>query len=344
MTLETFLHQDDADRLFSSTTGMGDQSQSSRDEEIAPGVRRYNLGSPDRVVRRRMQTLELINERFMRRLRITLFNFLRRNADVSVGGIEVLKYSDFERNLPVPSNLNVVNLDPLKGAGLFVFDPKMVFSVIETLFGGQARTTTRIEGRDFTTTEQRIIERLINLTLQSYSDAWEPVYPIEPKYMRSEMHTKFASITDGNEIVVVTRFHIEFGVTGGVLHVCLPYSTLEPIRDLLIRPFQEAGEFTADTHWANQLSQQVQNAHVDVRALFATIGINLQTLAQLKVGDVLPFDVPTSVSAHIGHVPIFECDYGTHDKRYALRVEKPLMSTEQLQHVAHAAQSDKQQS
>ncbi len=237
MSYQSLLSQDEVDALLAGVTG--ESNEKAPQVEDLGGVRPYDLSSPDRVVRHRMQTLELINERFARRLRTVMLSFMRRNADITVGSIRIQKYSEFERNLPVPSNLNMVTMKPLRGAALFSFDPNLVFLVIDSMFGGHGRYSTRVEGRDFTTTEQRIIRRLLNLTLESYGSAWEQVYPIEFEYVRSEMHTKFASISSGNEIVVVTSFNIELGSSGGNLNICLPYSMIEPVRDLLTRPLQD---------------------------------------------------------------------------------------------------------
>lgn len=317
-----FLQQSEADSIFADISGvdLSRTNDANGEKELKNGVRTYNLGSPDRVVRKRMKTFELINERFMRRLRIVLFNFMRRNADVSVGQINVVKYSEFERNLPVPSNLNIVSLKPLRGSSLFAFDPKLVFMIVETLFGGQGNQGMRIEGRDFTLTEQRIIQRLLGITLQSYVQAWEPVYPIEAEYIRSEMHTKFASVAGENDVVVVTPFNIEFGSSGGTLHVCLPYSMIEPVRDLLSRPFQETDSNEADARWSGQINQQMRRAQVQLAARFAQIESSIGHLLALKKGDVLPIDVPTEVIASVDDVPTLRCGYGTHKNRYALRV------------------------
>jgi len=268
-----------------------------------------------------MQTLELINERFARQMRSVLLNFMRRSADITVGSIKIQKYADFERNLPVPSNLNMVQMKPLRGTALFTYDPNLVFLVIDSLFGGDGRYHTRVEGRDFTTTEQRIIRRLLNLTLESYGKSWDPVYPIEFDYVRSEMHTKFASITGNNEVVVVTSFHIEFGATGGDLNICLPYSMIEPVRDLLTRPLQETTLEEVDQRWSQQLSRQVRSADIDVVAEFARIPSNIRELMRLKVGDILPVDVPETVIANVDGVPLMECGYGVFNGQYALRVQ-----------------------
>ncbi len=319
MAYEAFLSQDEVDALLAGVTGESDSKKESDGPNA--GARAYDLSSPERVVRRRMQTLELINERFARNMRNVLLNFMRRSADITVGSIKIQKYADFERNLPVPSNLNMIQMKPLRGTALFTYDPNLVFLVIDSLFGGDGRYHTRVEGRDFTTTEQRIIRRLLNLTLESYGKSWDPVYPIEFEYVRSEMHTKFASITGNNEVVVVSSFHIEFGATGGDLNICLPYSMIEPVRDLLTRPLQETTLEEVDQRWSQQLSRQVRSADIDVVAEFARIPSSIRELMSLKVGDVLPVDVPETVIAHVDDVPLMECGYGVFNGQYALRVQ-----------------------
>lgn len=319
MAYEAFLSQDEVDALLAGVTGESDSKKESTG--TLDGARAYDLSSPDRVVRRRMQTLELINERFARQMRSVLLNFMRRSADITVGSIKIQKYADFERNLPVPSNLNMVQMKPLRGTALFTYDPNLVFLVIDSLFGGDGRYHTRVEGRDFTTTEQRIIRRLLNLTLESYGKSWDPVYPIEFDYVRSEMHTKFASITGNNEVVVVTSFHIEFGATGGDLNICLPYSMIEPVRDLLTRPLQETTLEEVDQRWSQQLSRQVRSADIDVVAEFARIPSSIRELMHMKVGDILPVDVPQTIIANVDGVPLMECGYGVFNGQYALRVQ-----------------------
>ncbi|VFR17739.1 Flagellar motor switch protein FliM [plant metagenome] len=318
MAYEAFLSQDEVDALLAGVTGENDSPEQKPSEQN--GVRAYDLSSPERVVRRRMQTLELINERFARQLRALLLNFMRRNADITVGSIRIQKYSDFERNLPVPSNLNMVQMKPLRGTALFTYDPNLVFLVIDSMFGGDGRYHTRVEGRDFTTTELRIIRRLLNLTLESYGRSWEPVYPVEFEYVRSEMHTKFASITGSNEIVVVTSFHIEFGASGGELNICLPYSMIEPVRDLLIRPLQDTTLEAVDQRWMHQLNRQIRSADVELVAEFGSIPSSIRKLLRLQVGDVLPIDIPKQIVGSIDGVPVMECSYGTHNGQYALRV------------------------
>ena len=318
MAYEQQLSQDEVDALLQGVTGDAEAVQAPPAVQAGPPT--YHFGTDERIVRSRMHTLEVINERFARHLRGSLLTYMRRNADISVGGIQIQKYGDFIRNLPVPANINLMQMKPLRGTALFVFDPKLVFLVVDNLFGSDGRYYVRVEGRDFTLTEQRIIKRLLNLTLESYGSAWQPVYPLDFEYVRSEMHARLANIVTPNEVVVNTTFHIEFGPVGGTLNVCIPYSMIEPIRALLSNPLQD--EVEVDKRWIKQLATQVQSADVELKAQFACVQSSIAQLLKLQVGDVLPVEIPATVIAEVNGVPVMECGYGTSNGRYALRVQK----------------------
>ena len=223
-----FLSQDEVDALLRGVTGESDEVAQ---EDDGSGIRPYNLATQERIVRGRMPTLEIINERFARLLRVGLFNFLRRSAEVSVGSVRVAKYSEFIRNLVVPTNLNLVHMKPLRGTSLIVLDPGLVFLLVDNLFGGDGRFHTRVEGRDFTQTEQRIILRILDIVFEAYTKSWEPVFPVEFEYIRSEMNTQFANIATPNEVVVATTFTVELGPVSGDLyenrHCCLMFCALQ---------------------------------------------------------------------------------------------------------------------
>lgn len=318
MAYDQQLSQDEVDALLQGVTGDTEAVSASPPPQEGPPT--YNLGTDDRIVRSRMHTLEVINDRFARHLRSALLTFMRRSADISVGAVQIQKYGDFIRHLPVPANINLMHMKPLRGTALFVFDPKLVFLVVDNLFGSDGRYHVRIEGRDFTQTEQRIIKRLLNLTLESYGSAWQPVYPLDFEYVRSEMHAKLANIVAPNEVVINTTFQIEFGPIGGALNVCIPYSMIEPIRDLLSNPLQD--EIEVDKRWVKQLSQQVQSADVELRAHFLTMQSSIGQLLRLQAGDVLPVEIPETIIGKVNGVPVMECGYGTSNNHYALRVEK----------------------
>jgi len=315
-----FLSQDEVDALLKGVNGDEDASGPSEQEA---GVRPYNLAKQERIVRGRMPTLEILNERFARYLRIGLFNFMRKSPEISVGPIKVCKYSEFVRNLVVPTNLNIVHAKPLRGSALVVFEPTLVFTVVDNLFGGDSRFHTRIEGRDFTSTEQRIIQRMLEVVLEGYTRAWKPVHPISFEYVRSEMHTQFANIATPSEIVVTTSFSVELGSAGGDIHICIPYSTLEPIRDVLYSSTQ-ADNSEPDTRWMRMLTKQVQFAEVDLVAQLARTQITLGQILNMRAGDIIDLDLKPTLTAEVDGVPVFECRYGVLNGQYSIKIDQIL--------------------
>ncbi len=320
---EDFLSQEEVDALLRGATGEGEESQ----EEDKNAVRPYNIGTQERIVRGRMPTFEIINERFARLLRIGLFNFMRRTVDISVGPVKVIKFSEFVRNLVVPTNLNMVHMKPLRGAALLVFDPDLIFLIVDNLFGGDGRYHTRVEGRDFTQTEQRIIQRLLDVVFEEYEKSWKSVHPIKFEYIRSEMNPQFATIATPNEVVVTVAFNIDMGNKGGSLHVCIPYSMVEPIRDTLYSALQ-GDHMEVDKRWINLLKQQVQGAEVELVANIGHTKVTFEQILSMQVGDVVPLEIPRTITVNIDGVPVLDCRYGTINGRYALKVNTLISQSE----------------
>ena len=318
---QQILSQDEVDALLQGITG---ESQKLETEEVEQGaVRDYNLASQERIVRGRMPTMEIINERFSRNIRVGLFNFIRRTPEVAVGGIKVPKYSAFLREIVVPTNFNIMSVRPLRGSGLVVCDPTLVFAVIDALFGGAGKFHTRIEGRDFSPTEQRVIGRLVDVIAAEYKKAWAGVYPIDLEYQRSEMQPQFATIAAPSEIVVSTSFNIEIGETSGTIHFCIPYATLEPIRDTLYSTVQgDSAEH--DRRWVKLLTHQIQAAEVQLVAELATAPATVEQLLSLKPGDFIELDLDPLVQAKVDGVPVFDCHYGTSNGKYSIKIEQLL--------------------
>ena len=314
-----FLSQDEVDALLKGVAGETD--------DVAPepasesGVRPYNIATEERIVRARMPSFEMVNERFARQLRVALFNFLRRSADVTVSPPRVQKFSDFVRNLVVPTNLNLVQVRPLRGTSLFIFDPNLVFLAVDSLFGGSGQFNSRVEGRDFTQTELRIIQRLLDLVFEEYEKSWKPVHEIKLEYIRSEMNTQFASIATPNDVVVVTTLNIEFGSSGGEMHICIPWTSLEPLRDVLYSAMQ-ADNHETDTRWFKQLQREVQNAEVELIVKLGNAAITLEQILNMQAGDVIGLDVPETMLAEVDGVPVLECRCGVSNGQYAVRVSR----------------------
>ena len=322
-----FLSQDEVDALLRGVTGETDEPDDKDDGK--GGVRAYNIGTQERIVRGRMPTLELINERFARYLRIGLFNYMHRTAEISVGPIRVQKYSEFIRNLVVPTNLNLVVAKPLRGTSLFVFDPNLVFLDVDNMFGGDGRFHTRVEGRDFTATEQRIIQGMLNVVFAEYSRSWRPVYDISFEYVRSEMNSQFANIATPSEIVVSTSFTIEFGGAAADMHICFPYSMLEPIRDILYSSMQSE-QLSTDQRWIVMLRKQLKDAEVELKAQLTTTSVTLGDILKMRAGDIIPVQIPEIITAVVDDVPLMECRYGQQGGQYALKIERFITSHEDI--------------
>lgn len=323
---QQILSQDEVDALLQGITG---ESQKLEQEEVPQGaIRDYDLASQERIVRGRMPTMEIINERFARNIRIGLFNFIRKSPEVSIGGIKVQKYSAFLREIVVPTNFNIVSVKPLRGSGLIVCDPNLVFAIIDALFGGAGKFHTRIEGRDFSPTEQRVILRLVEVIVAEYKKAWVGIYPLELDYQRSEMQPQFANIATPSEIVVSTSFTLEIGETSGSVHFCIPYSTLEPIRDVLYSTVQ-GDSAEPDRRWINLLKQQIQSAEVELVAELATAPATVEQLLSFKPGDFIELDLDPNIEAKVDGVPVLDCHYGTSNGKYALKINQLLTGSQQ---------------
>ncbi|SCC91044.1 flagellar motor switching and energizing component [Thiomonas sp. X19] len=316
------LSQDEVDALLQGLSG-----EDAAAEEVpadSSGVRPYDLASQDRIVRGRMPTLEVINERFARLWRVGLFNFLRRSSEISVASVRLMKYSEFIRTLVVPSNLNLVQLKPLRGTALFIFDPRLIFSVVDNYFGGDGRFQARIEGRDFTPLEQRIISRMLDMVFKEYKIAWNPVLPLEIEVTRSEVNPQFVNIATPTEVVIVSTFDVEIEGGGGSLHICIPYSMIEPIRDQMTTGMT-TDRNEVDHRWMQALQSEMREAEVEMRVELLQRSILVRELLQMRVGDVLPVDMPETVVARVDGIPVLAGEFGQHDDHMALKVRQRLM-------------------
>jgi flagellar motor switch protein FliM len=319
---QQILSQDEVDALLQGITG--DSRAPEQDDVPVGGVRTYNVAGQERVLRGHMPTMEVVNERFARNIRSGLFKLIRRNPEVSIGGTRVQKYSAFLRDIVVPTNFNIVAVKPLRGHGLIVCDPSIVFVAIDALFGGAGKFHTRIEGRDFSATELRVIRRLVDTIAAEFKQAWAGIYPLELEYQRSEMQPQFASIATPGETVVSTTFTLEVGETTGSIYICIPYATLEPIRDTLYATVPSDTVATPDTRWLHLMSKQIQAAEVELVVELAKAPATVEQLLAFKPGDFIELDLDPAIDAKVDGVPVFQCHYGTSNGHYSIKIDQLL--------------------
>lgn len=314
--MQDILSQDEIDALLHGV----DSGKVDIEPPPPPGTAQaYNFASQDRIVRGRLPTLEMVNERFARLFRIGLFNMLRRSPELSVVGIEMLKFSDYVHGLFVPTSLNLLKVKPLRGTALMVFEPRLVFTVVENFFGGNGRFRTKIEGREFTPTELRVVQLMLRQAFADMTEAWSGVMPLEFEAVGHEMNPHFANIVSPSEVVVVSKFHVELEGGGGDIHVTLPYSMIEPIRELLDAGVQ-SDRMETDERWTATLREQIRDADVEASCELSRLRITLGQLLSLKAGDVIPFQMPRSVELAVENVPLFSGSFGTHGGNNAVRI------------------------
>jgi len=312
------LSQDEIDALLHGVNG-GDV-ETETDEEIPEGeVTGYDFTSQDRIVRGRMPTLEMINERFARYFRISLFNMLRRASEISVSGVQMLKFAEYVHSLFVPTSLNLVRVQPLRGTSLFVLEPKLVFALVDNFFGGGGRFHTKIEGREFTPTELRVIQMVLDIAFSDLMQAWKPVMEVKFDYQSSEVNPHFANIVSPTEVVVVNTFRIELDGGGGDLHVTMPYSMVEPIRELLDAGVQ-SDRSDRDERWTRTIREEMKEAYVDLSTNLVETSLSLREVNELQAGDVIPIDLPELVTLEAEETPVFRGRFGLHNGSRAVKI------------------------
>ena len=317
MNEQKVLNQDEIDALIHGVdVGSVDTESPATTAEARP----FDFQSQSRIVRGRMPTLEMINERFARLFRVSLYNLLRRSPEIAIGPVEMKKFSEYVHTLHVPTSLNLVKINPLRGTALIVLDPKLVFAVVDNFFGGTGRHA-KIEGREFTATEQRIIHMMLRNVFADLHEAWSHIAPIEVEYLQSEINPHFANIVSPSEIVVITSFHIELDGGGGHLHVTMPYSMIEPLREVLDSGMA-SDRVEKDDRWNVCLREEIEDAEIELSTLLGRTSVTLAELVNLKPGDILSCDFTGKVLVLAEEVPMFRGSFGLSRGQQAIKFEE----------------------
>lgn len=316
------LSQDEIDTLLNGVDS-GDVKTAAMDMDTGE-ARAYDLGSQDRIIRGRMPTLDMINDRLTRSLRISIFDMLRRTTEITTIGVSMIKFSEYTRGLFMPTSLNIINISPLNGSGLCVIDPKLVFGMVDNFFGGDGRYHTRIEGREFTPTENRVVQILLDLLFADLKSAWKPVMDLDFKLVNTEINPQFANIVSPTEVVVVSKFEMELEGGGGEFHIVMPYSMLEPIRELLDDGVQSE-QNQVDHRFNNALREEMKQAVVKIDCSMGYTRLTLGEVLNLNAGDVIPIEMPDLVTVCAGKVPVFRGVLGNSNGKNSVQFEEAIV-------------------
>ncbi|SDF98087.1 flagellar motor switch protein FliM [Idiomarina zobellii] len=332
MAVSDLLSQDEIDALLHGVDDV--EEEDSEGQEASADALDYDFSSQDRIVRGRMPTLEIVNERFARHMRVSLFNMMRRTAEVSINGVQMIKFGEYVHTLFVPTSLNMVRFRPLKGTALITMEARLVFILVDNFFGGDGRYHAKIEGREFTPTERRIIQMLLKLVFEDYKEAWAPVMDVGFEYLDSEVNPAMANIVSPTEVIVISSFHIELDGGGGDFHIALPYSMLEPIRELLDAGVQSDKEDT-DMRWSKALRDEIMDVPVEMIAKLAETEMSLREVMDLQEGDVIPLEVPDDLTVLIEDLPTFHAKMGRSRDNVALKISDKIKRPETVKSDIH---------
>ncbi len=286
--MEKILSQDEVDALL---RGLSDgEIESGKEGAGAPGdVRPFDLTNQDKIVRGRMPTLDIINDRFGKIHRSSLSSALRRMLDINVCQAETIKFGEFIRTLPVPTSLHVFKIEPLRGHVLFMIESRLIFNLVDCFFGGSGNGSYKIEGRDFTSIEYRVIDKVVKQILEDLDQAWQPVTAVSFNFVRSEVNPQFAAIIPSTDVVIVIRYEIEMDRMIGKMAIVLPYATIEPIRSKLYANFQ-SDQLEVDGNWISRIKKLLHDVQVEVAFELGSASIQGAELMNMEIGDVIMLD------------------------------------------------------
>jgi flagellar motor switch protein FliM len=284
----SILSQEEVDALLRGISG-GEIETEVPDLHDLSGVMTYDLTSQDRIIRGRLPTLDMTNEKFARMFRTTLSSLLRKVISVSAMSVDMVKFGEFFKTIPVPTSMHLFKLDPLRGSGLMIVESKIIFMLVDTIFGGTGKNAFKIEGREFTAIESNIIKKVVLSALGDIEKAWKPLIDLKITYQRSEINPQFAQIVSPTDVVVISNFEIEAEYSSGIISLCIPYAMLEPIRDKLQAGYQSE-DLEVDKTWINSFKAGLFASKVGLTASLGKMQINTGEVINLKEGDVIPLD------------------------------------------------------
>ena len=319
--MSQILSQEEVDALLKGISDGDVETESQKEHDPTVAVR-YDLTSQDRIIRGRMPTLEMTNEKFARFFRASLSSLLRKVVSVSALSIDTIKYGDFLKTLPVPTSLHLFRIDPLRGNAIIVVESKVIFTLVDIVFGGSGRDVFKVEGREFTAIESSLIKKVVLSALLDLEKAWKTLLDAKMTYQRSEVNPQFAHIVPLSDVVIVVNFEIEMDYTSGVMSLCIPYSTLEPIRDKLQAGFQ-SDQLEVDKDWEKRLKEELMSSSLELVAQLGRTHLLTRDVRDLKIGDVILLDryASDSIDVYVDGIPKFKAYPGVHRGNQALQIQ-----------------------
>ena len=298
-----------------------DESNEGEAYNLDVAAQNYDIASEDSASASYLGALKMISERFVRSFRISLESLLRYQPKVESQPVVIERFSTYMSGLNTPLSLNVVKITPLRGSTLIVIDPQLIFNSLDGFFGGSG-THAEVSGiREFTPTEVRVIQMILNCVFEDMKTAWEPVQPVSFAFLNAEVNPQLASIVDENDLVIIKKITITMahGVVGN-LQIVYPYASMDSIHEQLRN--QVVGESDTDDErvWNNYLNLSLEDVYLDIKSDLAHPKISLLELRNLKVGDVIPIKMPETVAVKCQGISLFSGIYGSSNSHASVKI------------------------
>ena len=321
---DKILSQDEVDALLKGVAS-GEIDTDDAKEQIVSGVHSYDFTSQERIIRGKMPGLEMVNDVFTRLMRNSISKLIMKYIDINIQTVDTIKYSDFMKTIPMPSSINIFNMEPLKGMALIVLEAPLVFAFIEFFFGGSSAQHVKSEGRAFTPIEQRVIQRVVDVILLDIEKSWEAIAPIKPTFVNSEINPQFVSIVTPGEIVINIEVQIEIEDFGGRLFLCIPYSMIEPVKEKLYSGIH-GDKMEADYRWSQVLQETVMGMNLNLSAELGRVNLLVGDLVNFEVGNILNLNkaISSELEVKIENLPKFKGMPGFSLGNQAVKISKVL--------------------
>ncbi len=327
--MEQILSQDEVDALLKGISGGDIEEPEELVEEDGLDYQVYDFSQQERIVQVKMPALDVINDVFLRSIRTSISNTLRRILDITAVPMELDRFGAFVRTLPVPSSLQIFKMDPFRGHALFVIEPKLVFALVESFLGGSGARNVRIEGRDFTAIEQRLIHRVVNLLLNDLEKAWHSLHPVKVQYLRSEINPQFAKICEPEDVVIINRYEVDMDRAAGSITSCIPLTNLESVKAKLLTTFtREQSE--EDISLKRILMDNIKNIDAEIKVELGAVPISAGDIIALEKGDIIQLNKRTDelLPVYIAGVKKYVGSPGIHRGNKALLIKRKVLQTD----------------
>lgn len=310
-SVSDILNQDEIDSLLNN----------GEDPDGQAGVRA--LLNTTTVSYERLPMLEIVFDRLVRLMSTTLRNFTQFNIEITLEGIDTMRFGDYLDAVAQPSMMSVFKAEEWDNSGLMTIDSSLIYTVVDILLGGRRGTAAmRLDGRPYTVIERNLIVKMIHLVLSDLSAAFDPLSPVTFRFDRLETNPRFAMISRPSNAAVLAKFRIDMEDRGGRIELLLPYAMLEPVRELLLQGFM-GEKFGRDSIWENHLAEALWCSEINLLAVLDRQMTSLKNVLQWKVGTKLLLNATpdSDVEMICGDIPMFYGHMGRKSDHIAIQIE-----------------------